>query len=223
MRKSDIQRSLALAVMLSGVLLGVWISSGGISARAQDNEGGLPPPMPMELPPDLLPPDGTTPFSSPAPGPGPAPEQDYQFDESQGLQLEMPQDFNFTTVNPEGFLYNPEGLRDPFFPLRKDKAGNTIEPQNIRPTAELEYNPQDPLQAFLLAEYRLVGVMWDVREPRAMVLTPDGRLFTVKNKIRLGREGAVIAAIRESEIVVAEPNSDGTYVKASTRVITMKR
>lgn len=207
MKKSDLQRGIALAVMSSGVLLGLWISSAsGPKAQAQDGGAAqtetFPPPTA-----DLPPPTEQLPL---APSSG-------------GLQMQMPEEFTFATVNPEGFIYNPEGLRDPFFPIKKGKVDTSVEQPELKQSNEVDFNPQDPLQAFELSEYKLIGVMWDVREPRAMVLTPDGRIFTIKRKIRLGREGAVIAAIRESEIVLVEPNPDGTYVNASTRVITMKR
>lgn len=127
-------------------------------------------------------------------------------------------------VNNEGFIYNPEGLRDPFFPSRKPGERIAVDkPIEAPKSTEPNFDPKDPLQAFELREYRLVAILWDVREPKAMVSTPDGKVWTIRQKVRLGRAGAVVAAIRESEIVVVEPNPDGSYVNASTRVISIKK
>lgn len=116
----------------------------------------------------------------------------------------------------DGFIYNPEGLRDPFFPA----TGQGTEV--ARPRDQV-YDVNDPLQAYELREYRLVAVLWDVNEPRALVATPDGKIWTIRQKYRLGRGGAVVAAIRESEVIIVEPNVDGTFKGAPTRILTMKK
>lgn len=229
--RSRIQKSIAIGVMTLGALLGFWISSSsGPWAQAQMDgslpppDAGFPPPEANLPPPDQgLPPNmGSVPMPEGGMVPPAMPEQDpsgFPGDEG-GLQMQIPDEFNFKPVSPEGFIYNPEGLRDPFIPIRKGKVEL---PPEMRPPGEVEFNPQDPLQAFSVSEYKLVGVLWDARDPRAMVRTPEGKVYTIRKKIRLGREGAVVAAIRESEIVVVEPNPDGTYVNASTRIITMKK
>lgn len=256
--KSQLQKTIAIAVMLLGAAVGLWIASpSGPNAQAQ-TDGGLPLPPPSEaLPPsmDLPPPsDGALPPPSnqplppaqnqlPPPDMGmPGPPSEMPLPEGNavppdmppgdpgmppmngdGLQMQAPEALTQRNVNPEGFIYNPEGLRDPFYPTRKGREEVVTTAPEIRPPNEVDFNPQDPLQAFTLAEYKLVGVMWEVREPRAMVQTPDQKVYVIRRKIRLGREGAVVAAIRESEIVVVEPNPDGTYVNATTRVIPMRK
>lgn len=212
---------LAGLFIICGVALGYSVATSLFRAQAQVNPGEVAPPPPTEgLPPDNFPPVDMV------PGAG-AP----QFD-ANGLPLDVggagsiqtPLEPSLKVVNPEGFIYNPEGLRDPFFPVRKGGPRMVEQPQaDIREQAEVEYDPREPLQADRLMDYRLVGVLWDVRDPRALIQTPQGRVVTIKKKHRLGREGAVVVAIRESEIVVAEPNPDGTYSNATTRVILMKR
>lgn len=174
------------------------------------------PPAPTEgLPPENFPPVEMMPDPNAVLG---APEQGQPGAQATPLEPAL------KVVNPEGFIYNPEGLRDPFFPVRKGGPRMVDQPtEEVKQQAEIEYDPREPLQSERLIDYRLVGVLWDVRDPRALIQTPQGRVMTVKKKYRLGREGAVIVAIRESEIVVAEPNPDGTYSNASTRVINMKK
>ncbi len=202
---------LATLFLICGLGLGYSVASSLFKSHAQE-----PPPPPVEnLPPENLPPIEGVPGT---------PELD-----ANGMPLETapaptPLEPALRVVNPEGFIYNPEGLRDPFFPVRKGgpKMVETTSDE-VKAGADVEYDPLEPLQAEKLLDYRLVGVMWDVKDPRALIQTPAGRVIAVRKKYRLGREGAVIVAIRESEIVVAEPNPDGTYSNASTRVISMKK
>lgn len=140
-------------------------------------------------------------------------------------EMSVPQDMAAPLIPgrmTEGFVYNPEGRRDPFFPFRG--VPGKVAPVPVEKAVDpLSYDPKDPLQAYQLQEYKLVAVMWDVREPRAMVATPDGKVWTIRQKYRLGKEGAVVAVIREGEIVVAQPNPDGTFGSDSARVISMKK
>lgn len=181
-----------------------------------------PPQAPPQAPPAAAeqPPAAQQPLPPPPPMDGNVPAEDLQ-----GGPQDVPADGAGFRAATDGFIYNPEGLRDPFFPSR----GLQIAPPTpIVPTGpvaapEPDFDVNDPLQKYELREYRLVAVLWDVRHPKAMVATPDGKVWTIRQKVRLGRAGAVVAAIRESEIVVVEPNPDGSYVNASTRVISIKQ
>lgn len=180
-----------------------------------DHPPGISPPSP----PESLPPP--PPIDSGAQIPPPPTELPPLPPEGMGVEAENSSMENSVKgLGIEGFIYQPEGLRDPFFPLKKVIPLGDEVPEV---KADLEFDPKDPLQSFELREYRLVGVLWNVREPKAMVATPDGKIWTIRQKYRLGREGCIVAAIRESEIVIAEPNADGSYVNAATRVITMKK
>lgn len=211
---------LAGLFLICGLALGYSVATSLFRAEAQMPNGPPAPPPTEGLPPEDFPPVEMI------PGAG-APQFDANglpLDSGAGPSAQTPLEPALKIVNPEGFIYNPEGLRDPFFPVRRGGPIVQDRPQDeVKQHAEVEYDPREPLQSDRLLDYRLVGVLWDVRDPRALILTPQGRVMTVKKKFRLGREGAVIVAIRESEIVVAEPNPDGTYSNASTRVITMKR
>lgn len=250
--KKSLQRFIAVGVMIMGSLVGFWMSNSSTGKRAlaqaqNQNQSAtsqmpLPPPSDMPLPPPdmmgLPPPELAMPsqdMNFPPPS-GQMPSAmdgnmvppDMPFPPDGSIPMEMglqdpslANDPLFEISNTEGFNYNPTGLRDPFFPTRTGREAVT--PLPVKAPDELDYNPQDPLQAYSLIEYRLVGVLWDVREPRAMVQVPDGKIYTIRRKVRLGREGAVVAAIRESEIVVAEPNPDGSYVNATTRILPMRK
>lgn len=202
-----------------GLVVGYSVATNLFQAQAQDSVPGqgmdnsAPPPT-ESLPPTDLPPLESTPPGLPGTDPALAPPQ----------PVSTPLEPALRVVNPEGFIYNPEGLRDPFFPVRKGGPKLTDTPTDeVKPNVEMEFDPREPLQSERLMDYRLVGVLWDVKNPRALIQHPQGKILTVRRKYRLGREGAVVVAIRESEIVVAEPNPDGTYTNATTRVISMKK
>lgn len=236
--KAGIRKFVALGVMGLGAVVGLWIGiKGPVGAQGNPSTEGLPAPQEFNPEDFQVPAGGDSPAPFPPEGQVPAPtggsDVPPAFPPDGGTGEALSQDpalslppsdgnMNFQTMNPEGFVYNPEGLRDPFFPVRKGK-GPEIPIEETVPLTEMDFNPRDPLQAFPLNEYRLVGVLWDVREPRAMVQTPNGKVYSIRKQIRLGREGAVVAAVRESEIVVVQPNPDGSYVNATTRVISMKK
>lgn len=114
----------------------------------------------------------------------------------------------------EPFIYDPKGRRDPF--KRYSDA----------PVAEegVPVGPLMPLQRFDLADLRLVGIIWDVREPKAMFLDPSSRIYTLGKDERIGRNNGYIAAIREGEVVVIEAakQRDGETLY-TPRVIRMER
>lgn len=244
------QRMTAIGLISTGAITGLWAGVSFFRVQAQGNDPNLPadvappavdpsiPPAdpasaqqlqaqpPVQTPPAAGAPPGVPTTSPNAPDLAAPPEE--MPNEMQGGPQDIPPpDGGVVRTTTDGFIYNPEGLRDPFFPARGIQPQRPTEPQLSGPTnekpPELDYDPKDPLQAFELREYRLVAVLWDVREPKAMVSTPDGKVWTIRQKVRLGRAGAVVAAIRESEIVIVEPNPDGSYVNASTRVMSIKR
>jgi type IV pilus assembly protein PilP len=91
----------------------------------------------------------------------------------------------------EDFNYSPVGKRDPFQPYE-------------RPLAGAMQGPLWPLQRFDLDQLKLVGIIWDVRDPKAMILDPSGKGYVVKVNERIGRNNGYIARIREGEIIVVE-------------------
>ena len=83
-----------------------------------------------------------------------------------------------------------------------------------RPTAGALQGPLWPLQRFDLEQLKLVGIIWDVTAPKAMILDPAGKGYVVKVNERIGRNNGYIARIREGEIIVVESTTglDGKLV-----------
>jgi type IV pilus assembly protein PilP len=102
-----------------------------------------------------------------------------------------------TAINPlegliEDYTYSPEGKRDPFMPVQTTSSAETM------------IGPTFPLQRFDLDQLKLVGIIWDVKAPKAMLLDPNGKGHVIKVNERVGRNNGYVARIREGEIVVVE-------------------
>ncbi|HEX7673026.1 MAG TPA: pilus assembly protein PilP [Bdellovibrio sp.] len=110
------------------------------------------------------------------------------------------------------YIYDPTGKRDPFKPFRV-----------IRTKVEKTETPLEPLQRFEIDRLQIVGILWDVKTPRAMVKDPDGAVYTVTKNSKIGRNEGYVAAIREGEIVVVETKyEDGKAIKEN-RVMEFKK
>ncbi len=90
--------------------------------------------------------------------------------------------------------YNPSGRRDPFQSF-------------IRPDArQLEGLP--PLQRVSISQLKLIGVAWSSGGKGvvgAMVQTPDGKSYPVKNGTRIGTNRGRVKSIGAREIIIEEP------------------
>lgn len=91
----------------------------------------------------------------------------------------------------EDYNYSASGKRDPFTPF--ERASSTA-----------PMGPIWPLQKYDLEQLKLVGVIWEVKVPKAMILDPSGHGYVVTINERVGRNNGYIARIREGEIVVVE-------------------
>lgn len=115
----------------------------------------------------------------------------------------------------EEYKYDPTGKRDPFTIYK------TVRPTKMDGPKSAE--AAEPLQKWELDRLQIVGILWDVRIPRAMVQDPDGALYTIIKNSKIGRNEGFVAAIREGEIVVVETlYNDGQPAKA-TRVMELKK
>jgi Tfp pilus assembly protein PilP len=95
--------------------------------------------------------------------------------------------------------------KDPFIPLATNWSG---------------FRDRSLLQQYELAQLRVIGVMYEIKEPRVLLQDPSGltHIATIKNKI--GKLGGRIVKIEKSSIVVREDVAklDGGQ---ETRFITM--
>jgi len=95
------------------------------------------------------------------------------------------------------YKYIAEGRRDPFASLLK-----------IREPLNDETEPETPLQRFGLKELQLIAVVLGQNEPRAMVVAPDKKAYTLVAGVKVGRNRGHVVEITENKVVVEERYRD---------------
>ena len=91
------------------------------------------------------------------------------------------------------FVYITEGRRDPFASLLV-----------IKEPVEDDKEPLTPLQTFGLKEIRVIAIVIGKGEPRAMVIAPDKKAYTLTSGVKIGRNKGVVQQITPYEIIVEE-------------------
>ena len=95
----------------------------------------------------------------------------------------------------EPYIYDPRGRRDPFAPV-DTAVVQAATGQPIRPLL--------PLEKYELDQIKLIGIIWDVNDPKAMFMDPTSKVHVLSKDQRIGRNQGYIAVIREGEVVVVE-------------------
>jgi type IV pilus assembly protein PilP len=163
----------------------------------------------------------------------------------ESLKLKKP------NSNPSGYSYDPIGKRDPFKPffaqspsaVPESKIPETVigeikptepalKPVAIQPKVEITTTTlisppttqvsNDPLMKYELTKYKVVGIVWDVNSPRAVIMDPSNKLFTITKSSKLGNNNGIVTQIKEGEIVVTEQSID-KLSQPIIRVITLDR
>lgn len=106
----------------------------------------------------------------------------------------------------ENFEYDPHDQRDPFLPF--------LVLQRIKIVNEREAEVLEPLQAFALSELQVVGIIWDVGKPKALVVDPKGKSYIIEENAKIGKDFGYVAAIREGEVIIIEEQLDGNANKS---------
>ena len=97
----------------------------------------------------------------------------------------------------ESYFYNPVGKRDPFL-----SPFHTAQKQVVVKEAKT------PLQRFDLGQLRLVGVVWEMQQPKALIEDSGGLGYIVEAGTLIGSNGGVIKLIEPRRIVVEEYKID---------------
>ncbi len=109
-------------------------------------------------------------------------------------------------------VYPDNVRRNPFQPEK-----DIIKPTIVENTDEVR--PLEPLEQFDITRLELVAIISSVVVPKAMFIDPNGVGHIVKERDRIGSQGAVIVDIRENEVDIQE--STGEEGSAS-RLRTLK-
>jgi len=120
----------------------------------------------------------------------------------------------------ESFLFNPEGLRDPFRPIDKGIdnenkaviASNGIHPNFNRHKEELEEYSLDTLR--MVGTLKMKGLLW------GLIKTNDGTINHVKQGNYMGRNNGRILRVTQDKIELMEivPDQPGTWRERQTSI-----
>lgn len=209
-----------LALMISGFLVIASLSS-SLSPQALSQEAPPPEnfdPSQMNIPDATsLPPEGAAPVEGAAENPS-----------SEPMPEPVPAMESVETSAVTGEVVPVR--QDPFIPVVPPSRpqSNVLIPSEVDPTqqgpvSDEFYDPNDPWRAFYLREYKLTGVLWSTTSPKAMFITPEGRTLTVKRKTFLGREGAVVLTVRESEVIFLLPGPGRNYENGTVKIVSMRK
>jgi type IV pilus assembly protein PilP len=91
----------------------------------------------------------------------------------------------------EEYGYNPIGKRDPF----RSFLSFGVREQDT---------PRTPLQKFEIDQYSLVGIIWGIDRPRALVEDPEGVGHVMEIGTYIGRNWGKVTQITSGEAVVTE-------------------
>lgn len=109
-----------------------------------------------------------------------------------------------TPVSPDEIPLTSQGLgrRDPFtLPLY---IINKIQAQNAPPPGSRVDDSVEPIRRWPLVSYTLVGIIWDVKNAKALIRDQQQRMHILKIRDRIGYDNGVITDIREGSVTVLE-------------------
>jgi type IV pilus assembly protein PilP len=95
------------------------------------------------------------------------------------------------------YRYDPTGKRDPF-----------LSPFYVPPEEPAPEEAKTPLQRFDLGQLKLVGVIWEADEPKALIEDGGGLGYIVTRGTLIGSKGGIIRTIEPRRIVVEEYEID---------------
>ena len=127
--------------------------------------------------------------------------------DAKPIEMTVPQ--KKTEIAPPAHVMKPEG-RDPFRPMALKNNAASRSRDNV-----------SPLERFDIGQLKLVGIVWDVKDPRAMVEDSAGLGYTVKVGTPIGSNDGRVKMIRRDQIIVEEVYEDA-YGARKKRDIAMR-
>ena len=121
------------------------------------------------------------------------PESEEILTESKEVLMETQDKAKREQSRDDEYHYNPIGKRDPFYSKLLE------EKKKIEPNKKLF-----GVQRYDLAELRLVGIIWGGLGRKGVVETPEGKSYLVKVGMPIGKNGGVVKAITNQEVVIQE-------------------
>lgn len=114
-------------------------------------------------------------------------------------------------INPYKFTssYIGDITSDEKDPFRKPRNLLDIEEELTRPKRIQDNQIDEKMEAIRrwpLQQYKLIAVIWDVSNPKAMIADPDGKKHLLKRSYRIGDQDGLITNINEGSITVLQGN-----------------
>lgn len=110
----------------------------------------------------------------------------------------------------EGPRFSSEGKRDPFQPMTVKTKTSSRPRENLSPLEQLE-----------LGQLKVTGIVWDIKEPKAMIEDNAGFGYIAQVGTPIGSHEGKIKAIHRDEVVVEEFYSD-FYGAKKRRDVSLK-
>jgi type IV pilus assembly protein PilP len=104
------------------------------------------------------------------------------------------------------YVYTSIGKRDPFRSVFDDAGGADVVTQTDTILG--------PLQSYDVNSFKVMGIVWGISSPSAMVQDPTGKTHVVKTGTLIGRNWGRVIKIKRDSIVILEqsPLPNGTKV-----------
>ncbi len=114
-------------------------------------------------------------------------------------------------INPYKFTasYIGDITSDEKDPFRKPRNLLDLEEEASRPKRIQDNQIDEKMEAIRrwpLQQYKLIAVIWDVSNPKAMIADPDGKKHLLKRSYRIGDQDGLITNIKEGSITVLQGN-----------------
>jgi len=102
------------------------------------------------------------------------------------------------SAEEDTYRYDPSGKRDPFFsPLYR-----------VTEQAPMTEGARTPLQRLDLGQFKVVGILLETGEPKALIEDNSGLGYIVTSGTLIGSKGGVIKSIESDRILVEEYETD---------------
>jgi Tfp pilus assembly protein PilP len=132
------------------------------------------------------------------------------------------------------YVYSQTDKRDPFRSLilgKKEQLKFEEEKKKIeekkeeeRFQKEIEKIPLTPLQEFDLSSIKIVAIIWGDIGNYAMIEAPDGKGYTIKKGIYMGKSRGIVKDITNDAIIIEEKYMDvDKKIKAKTVELKLKK
>jgi len=101
-------------------------------------------------------------------------------------------------ITAPNYVYDPTGKPDPFRPFILEVK---------RPKEGVE-KPLQPLQRYEISQLKLVGIIWQTENPRAMFEDAAGKGYIVSKGSYVGKNEGKVSEILENEVIITEKSTD---------------